>query len=660
MDAPVSQLSKPRTWFGLLFALGVYLTLCGYRSFEGDQAYRLPLLIDRQQPQTYVHDPFVRAFDRFNPHGGYLTVLDAASRLVGLAPALFLLFVAGFLVTGAALIRLGRSLHSLQAAGWITLGLVLTARAGNVGTNHLFEPMLLDRLLALALGWTALAEWADRPRRATWTVPPLILSAQWIHPSLGLQLGLLLGAGWISCSLLGTWSGLTRRIALVGCALLALAMLPALARLPAQSATLFEGLSSDDYFRLAALVQSPQHLVPHLWRLPQWLAWACYPVLAVETRAQSGKISHATRRMAILLGLIYVMLILATWAIEILNDLRVTLFQPFRLATVARGLCLVFLSGRVLALWQRRTAIGWSRAGVLVAGLTSDWAFVVATCIELLATCLEWKGWERLRRIVGMSSRPLATHALAGALPLILATVAGCWFLARHDTHSGQYRLAAGLILGNVVGLASRGWARPGFLSTGRRLRLLAATWALPIAAFLIPARNLDTRGPVAGWVVTHIRLTEQPVDDLERLAVWCREHTPAGARFIGPPGPKGFRLWSRRPVMFNRASSPYHAAGLADWAARFAEHVGLPNDAKALAQAYLANRQALERRYDDLDARDLARLAARQGADHVIARSDLKLNAASPVRLLHRVGRVGVYQVDPAILATHAPTRVQ
>ena len=56
---------------------------------------------------------------------------------------------------------------------------------------------------------------------------------------------------------------------------------------------------------------------------------------------------------------------------------------------------------------------------------------------------------------------------------------------------------------------------------------------------------------------------------------VWCREHTPADARFIGPPGPKTFRLWSLRSLAFNRAGSPYHAAGLADWAARFRDHVG-------------------------------------------------------------------------------------
>ena len=36
--------------------------------------------------------------------------------------------------------------------GPIAVGLVLAAKAGNIGTNHLFEAMVLDRQIAFALG----------------------------------------------------------------------------------------------------------------------------------------------------------------------------------------------------------------------------------------------------------------------------------------------------------------------------------------------------------------------------------------------------------------------------------------------------------------------------------------------------------------------------
>ena len=74
---------RPRAlprWAVVLVLLGVYLSVRGYHSRDGDQAYRLPLLLHKQDPSLYADDPFVRAFDAFNPHHGALTLLDAASR----------------------------------------------------------------------------------------------------------------------------------------------------------------------------------------------------------------------------------------------------------------------------------------------------------------------------------------------------------------------------------------------------------------------------------------------------------------------------------------------------------------------------------------------------------------------------------------------------
>src|SRR5215475_15555910 len=98
---PASQASSwtlPR-WLELFLVLGLYLTLRGYHSRDGDQAYRLPLLLHRQDPALFADDPFVRAFDAFNPHRGYLTLLDVASRPLGLSAGLVGLFAATFLVT---------------------------------------------------------------------------------------------------------------------------------------------------------------------------------------------------------------------------------------------------------------------------------------------------------------------------------------------------------------------------------------------------------------------------------------------------------------------------------------------------------------------------------------------------------------------------------
>src|SRR5262245_66615224 len=95
-----------RSWLPYVLLLGLYLSLRGYHSFDGDQAYRLPLLLHRQDPNLYADDPFVCSFDSFNPHRGSLALLDAVSRPLGLPAALFLVFVATFTATWRSVARL--------------------------------------------------------------------------------------------------------------------------------------------------------------------------------------------------------------------------------------------------------------------------------------------------------------------------------------------------------------------------------------------------------------------------------------------------------------------------------------------------------------------------------------------------------------------------
>jgi hypothetical protein len=273
------------------------------------------------------------------------------------------------------------------------------------------------------------------------------------------------------------------------------------------------------------------------------------------------------------------------------------------MATVARGLCLVLLAGRVVELWCRGGGLGRVRSTILALGLIGDWTLVVVTGVECLATAAERLG-PRL-------PAPIATRLAAAAV--LLGLVGGMAYLGRHDTESGHWRLAAGLVLLPIaVAIGRRLGRRPPPWRAGLAL---GAAWAIPLGTLLLP---ILVRGD-AGWrsdlvrrAVGHSRYFAVPITDVERLAVWCREHTPATARFVGPPEPKTFRLWSLRSLAFNRAASPYHAAGLADWSARFRDHVAFRGTTAEFARAYLADRQALERRYRALTDAERAALARR------------------------------------------------
>jgi len=694
-------------WAAYLAVFGATLTLQGYRSRDGDQAYRLPLLLHRQDESLYAHDPFVQAVEAFNPHGGFLGLLDGASRWIGLSASLFLLYAATFALMSIGLRRLARAVwpDGGEAVGLVALGMVLIADAGNIGTNHLFGPMLLDRLIAFALGWIALADYVEG--RAGWRSAWPIFIASLVHPSIGLQLGMLLMAAW----------GLKRdrpqrRHALSSLAGLGLAVAPSVALAATQGSTIFEGLDPRTFRLLSFQIQGPQHMLPSLWRAGQWAAWFAYPALAGLTVWRWwNQRSTARDKTQFLINLLLIGLLAGWIGIEILEHPKITLFQPFRMATIVRGLCLVVLSGWVWRLVASGNSLEALRAGVIVAGLGGDGAFVVAALAEVSRCAAEalrhrcnrlkrrgagsetlsgsavsrhqkrfgigWLG-SRLQDPGGAPARPRATRtkiALATpksqlsdgfSRPIYVATlVLGIVWLARNDPDEGHLPLLLGIAGAGILQAARR--FRGSFAWTiGRAIRLNALAWAVPVLALagaVLPARGPDDWRLLRSELISRCRFAETPIDDLERLAVWCREQTPRDARFIGPPGAKTFRLWSRRELAFNRASSPYHAAGLADWAARFADHVGYSGSIAGFADAYLTDRHRLERRYDEWSDKELAALAERQGAQYVITQAHEQFlsdaegstgetearSSRPPLALLRVEGRYAVYRVRNA-----------
>jgi hypothetical protein len=191
----------------------------------------------------------------------------------------------------------------------------------------------------------------------------------------------------------------------------------------------------------------------------------------------------------------------------------------------------------------------------------------------------------------------------------------------------------------------------------------MGLAWATPAAALvagLAPLESSIAASPVVRGLVARCRFAAAPVDEVELLASWCRANTPTAARFIGPPGPKGFRLWSRRSLAFNRAGSPYHAEGIYDWYLRFADHVDFRGTPDEFVSAYLNGRHRLEARYDAMSDAQLAALATRQGADHVVTlrRPTPNEGPDAPLEFLHAEGKYAVYRVRdgsaPAVVAQH------
>jgi hypothetical protein len=506
------------------------------------------------------------------------------------------------------------------------------------------------------------------------------------------------------------------RTAFLGAGGLVLAALPGLSINLGPGSSLQGNMPSDVFWLLSVELQGPQHMLPHLWRFPQWLSWGCYLVLAAlaligrhgwprvdrverisDVKPSSRPWPPARLRLTVVLAVIVLGLGVAWYAIEARHLVRVTVFQPFRMATMARGFALVFIAGRLVALWRPGEWLRRLRAILIAVAFTGDWLLVVVTLGEVAASAA-----EALRA----RSPWFATWRSIDSLVLFVMLALGLNFLGHHDTEYGHVPLLAALGVGVLIeflrhqrkhvaaarnirerlvffpplrkgGKENASAVRSSYSAHKLRVsqnplsspitinlsiaQVLALAWLVPLASLLAAAVPLDhaaSRHPLVQGLINRCRFAAVPADDVERLALWCRDHTPATARFIGPPGPKTFRLWSRRSLAFNRAASPYHADGLADWFARFEDHVDFHGSPAEFVRSYVGNRHGFESRYQAQSHADRAALAVRQGATYVVAAapSVRDLNAYSqpstgPLDLLHVEGHYAVYRVRPELL---------
>src|SRR5262249_41470682 len=132
----------------------------------------------------------------------------------------------------------------------------------------------------------------------------------------------------------------------------------------------------------------------------------------------------------------------AWFAIEELHQVQVTIFQPFRMATVARGIAVIIIAGRLVALCRSGGPMGGLRATLLAVGFVGDWLLVVVTSVELAVSAVE-------------AIRLGLERGLPRAFPvavLIGVFAAGLNFLGHHDTESGHIPLVVGLGFGLVLG----------------------------------------------------------------------------------------------------------------------------------------------------------------------------------------------------------------
>ncbi|MFM7129843.1 MAG: DUF6798 domain-containing protein [bacterium] len=607
----------------LIIACGLVISINGYDSRVVDQCYRLPLLERLDQPGAFPADQFVDAFEKFNPHLGYLRLLQCGSFFFGLSITLFLLYCLTLALTTYSLWRIRESLlpDIPRWSNWLLLQLFVLCKAGNLGTNHLWEDHLLDRQIAFSLGWYALALWIDSAPSINYRIPAITGLIAIIHPGLGL-LNLAL---WF---VLFGWNCIIGRIKRNLMAIIFIAFVLCMAPWGwlylGQSSVLKAGVRPDLFWSLATEIQGPQHMRPSLWRSSQWYAALSLFVFSMINIYFVFSWDKKTSKYIMARQWVFfisVGLFISWLAIEYDHQLNITLAQPWRLATPLRGLFLILILPVLIDLFSSHRRTFWAHACVLILSLQNDLVTFIAFSIAILVLFfIQFFEAFKLRHVALMSS-----------LLINIMSIYAIYWLYAHDPQRGHWLFIAGYLSGCILfDITKKANMKidgnfditiPSYLQTSSR-KAMAIAWIIPLISLVYCGIDPSGQIKLAQLLATKWRIYETPRSDAEKMGFWLNANLPQNAMILSPPRDKSIRAWSHRSIVANVAGSPYQAEELKKWAERIATLCGFSGDLAEFARQWPDNRVRFETYYEKASPDEIIAWAKQFQADVIVVPS--------------------------------------
>ena len=642
----------------LLVACGLVITINGYDSRVVDQCYRLPVLERMTDARAYPADQFVDAFEKFNPHLGYLRLLQFGSGIFGLSITLFLLYSLTVLLTTYSIWRIRELLFPEMPhwSNWLLLLTFFLCKAGNLGTNHIWEDHLLDRQIAFSLGWFALALWLECHPSIGIKIPVITGLIAVIHPGLGL-LNLAL---WLTVFSWNFLTGIFKRNDLILFVIaIFLSMIPWALLYLGQSSVLKAGVSPELFWSLATELQGPQHMRSSLWRSSQWYAAISLTVFAsIQFLVLMPKnLSHRAFKQARQWLLLILIGLFISWpAIEYFHNLNITLAQPWRMATPVRGFLLIILNSIIFEYIKSNRPIIKGRAFSIIFGLRND----IVTFSLFLLESVNLMIKRTLR-----DTKPSWQTNISGIF-LMTSTFYAILWVYDHDPQHGHYVIIAGYVAGPAVDFILRKLQisiddQSGKLYIPTKLQIaprnaIILAWILPAIAIIYCGFDASGKTIFAQILASKWRIYETPRSDAEKLGAWLHANIAPNAMILSPPRDKSLRLWSHRSVVANVAGSPYQAEELKKWSERIATLSGFSGDIADFAHQWPENRVRFETFYEKATSNEIIAWANQNQANVIVVPSAERFEslATSGWEKAHVEGRLAAW------LKNHDFTKIQ
>jgi hypothetical protein len=580
-EAPVRlRLRRRADLLGVAFAVlfGVVLTLCveGYQFGKSNHTVYLLDALRKTDPQLLANDWFTTQTLQYHAVFGFIT--SSLYKLGVIEPS----FLVGYLM-----------LAVLYHLGWY----VLTVRVGGGQMTYLLS-LLLFYLSAGGFGlgmYQFLQDGSFLPSNIA-NVALLWALVMWAHGSIGwagLAMGVaglfhlnhaVVGIGlWSVMSLWELWrptgSPMNRptRGWWIGTALAFIPSLINIALAMQAKLTRSGAMPLSQFVDLYVHLRHPHHYDPSSWPLALWICflWPIpFAIVAarlktppISASAGNGEIAHPTAQQT-----------------------RFARIQLSRFFVLFCGLLAVALLGAGI----------WYVSESLVQ--MSLYRFSI---YPKLLSCI---GVAYLVCNTGRVPRAVA-RAIAVGIPVLVVM---------------------GLALLRILGLAQDViWRQPGpiglfvALCCGLALYELSRSHSSrkPILHPIAIAALLAVLGLGWGrWMGFDFGYTPDPSSQHAKVCDYVAGHTPVDATFLVSPSDETFRLRARRAIVVNFKAVPQLSGELATWQKRMCDVLDIQS-LSTLPRPFYATIGAMDRRYDELSAAQLEKIADLYGARYVLTR---------------------------------------
>ncbi len=395
---------------GVGFCVLVLLNVGGYRYGVSDQAFYVPVVLQRLDPRLFPYDaPLLDAQNQLFAFDNWLAPLLVLTG-VSLPIAFLVSYFVGVSVVYAAAVSIGRSLYSTWwGVGAFVAALAIRHRIPDTAVNT-FEPYLHPRQLAFAAGLVAAAIFL---RGRTWVAFAAVAAAFLLHPTTGFWFAVLIGIA----ALAADREARPQVLALAG-------------GIAAAGAVLLASTFRDQLVVMdatwSAVLQSKDYLLATQWPLSTWfvnLGFAAIVAGVYDYRRTHG-LASARETGLVAGGGTLLLLFLASLPLAHAGVAFVVQLQLNRIFWILDILAIVYtvwvlvespLARRPLAaIARRRLLAGHAAVALIVVASVARGSYVTfAERAEhpLVEIDLPATEWTEVMRWAG--ERPIGTHFLA-------------------------------------------------------------------------------------------------------------------------------------------------------------------------------------------------------------------------------------------------------